>query len=510
MMNSYFDNMSVRAKMLLLGAVFTAGFLVVGIISIVSINRVKVNGPMYARIVQGKDLVADILPPPEYIIESYLVCHQMLAEHNQDKLKYLLSESVRLKNEYDQRHEFWLSALEQGRLCDTFLDESYRPAMAFYSLRDTEFIPAIKAGNTAKAAAVMEQLTALYNEHRSAIDKVVSMSNERNAFDEQQAKRDIRIIYAALIAVMLVFVLLFLGLTAAISRRMTGVLSGITALMDEVIAKGNFQAEVPREFLARAEETGQMARSINELLARMRRFGEINAIARSLADSTSKVASASVQLSDGAQQQAAGYEEISSSIQSVAGRAAETSALASRNSATISATAQRMDSELETIRNLERSSRRIADATAIITDIADQTNLLALNAAIEAARAGEAGRGFAVVADEVRKLAERSALSAKEIAAITGESLIHVEKSVASSEAAAKQLALISGDIEKMSGAAQHISAAMQENSAAMEESSSITETAASTSQELAEAVRNMEHEITRLADMLEGFTKKN
>src|SRR5689334_17802708 len=123
------DNIKFTKKLALLLGVYIFGFLAFVVVAYQTIDRVKVGGSLYEEILLGKDLISEVLPPAECIIESYLVTLQLVDETDQKEIASLIERLQALEKDYRSRHEYWVDTLPPGEIRTAVVDASYQPAV---------------------------------------------------------------------------------------------------------------------------------------------------------------------------------------------------------------------------------------------------------------------------------------------------------------------------------------------------------------------------------------------
>ncbi|WFU72433.1 methyl-accepting chemotaxis protein [Bradyrhizobium sp. CB2312] len=490
--------LSLSSAIIAFGIVLAIGFTAVVSTSLYALRELKVGGPLYSDIKLGNDLIADILPPPEYVIEAYL--EATLAMREPDQLAAHGERLVQLRKDYDERKAYWVASSLSADLKTALVQKSDAEVQKFWKASD-HVLPALKAKDTAAAERAYAQLKDAYTAHRAVIDSIVENANKQNAAMEKlAADRDSSMLYILLgvSAAVLAFIAAgLLGVAVGVVRpivRMTGAMQKLATgdlgadipfahRQDEVgsmagallvfkqaaVENSRLREEQQRQeqeaVLAKRSALNQMAETVERETGRSvdtasaasqgveRAASSLSEIARSLSAESQAVAAASTQALGSSQTVSVAAEQLSASIREIATQVARTSTV------TKSAVTGREQAR-STIQALAGAVKKIAEVSDLIGGIAGQTNLLALNATIEAARAGEAGRGFAVVAAEVKSLSDQTAKSTEEITRLIAEIQT-------STQAAVDAVESMGGHIVEIDGVATSVAAAMGEQDAA-------------------------------------------
>ena len=276
-----------------------------------------------------------------------------------------------------------------------------------------------------------------------------------------------------------------------------------------------YATDVTERFVLQAAAAKRQERTQELITHLTEAVQQQNEGARTIAESSSN-------LSDGAQNQAATVEEMTASIeelvnsiQIISKNASDAKTQAGESALMAKEGGTAVSEAVNAMRLIQKSSEQINDIIQVISEIASQTNLLALNAAIEAARAGEHGLGFAVVANEVLKLAERSSEAAKEITQLIKESTRRVSEGAEISEKVGQSLVAIVSAVDNTANGIATIaestelqSSSAEQVHAAIRSVSDTTENNAASAEEMAASAEQLGAQAQQLQDLVENFTE--
>ncbi|MDR2904133.1 MAG: methyl-accepting chemotaxis protein [Clostridiales bacterium] len=312
------------------------------------------------------------------------------------------------------------------------------------------------------------------------------------------------------------------GEFANIKQSVNGTVTNIASYIDEIsavldaLSQNNLNQNITRDYVGKFSNIKVALLGIIATFNRV--ISEIFSAADQVASGSRSISESSMSLAQGATEQASSVQELNATIHTIneatrqnADNAKQAELLSGQSKDSASKGDEDMNKMLTAMDGIKASSNGIANIIKVIDDIAFQTNVLALNASVEAARAGAHGKGFAVVAEEVRSLAGRSQSNAKETAKLIEESISRVDEGMKIAGQTAETLRLIIDSVTQVSGIITGITAASQEQTVAiaqlLEGITQITDVVqnnSATSEETASA----SEELSSQSDVLKGLVE--
>ncbi|MDB5893521.1 MAG: hypothetical protein JWQ88_1052 [Rhodoferax sp.] len=462
----------------------------------------------------AKDVVADILPPPMYLIEMRLALSQ--GAEGSMPVAELQRQFDRLEGEYRERVAYWQKHPPFG-LEQHLLGRQHEGALRFITAARAEVVQRLTAGDVAGAREHLAAVHALYLEHRAGVDATTAAGSRFAA--EAMASfahtgAHISVVSAWVVAAALLLVLL---VSRPVLQSLRSPIADCSQLAREV-AGGNLLVAIEQ---TRQDEIGELQAALAGMQAALRRMvGEVRASSNGIREASAEVASGGMHLSQrtedtasSLQQAAAAMDELAATVNQNADSARHANQLASSAAMVAARGGSIVAQVVTTMAGINQSSHQIVDIIGVINGIAFQTNILALNAAVEAARAGEQGRGFAVVASEVRLLAHRSAEAAKEIKGLIEASVGRVESGSRLVEEAGSTMTEIVASVQSVNRIISEITNAAAEQGAgiaqvngAVNQLDQMTQENAALVEESAAAAENLKQQALRLAGIVGAF----
>ena len=431
-------DISLRTKLFALVIGYTV--LVGGVLLLAAfvMKTYRVHGPVYQEIADDYRLLNETDPPTLSLGAAYLMLQELDSMTDPLDIRESIDKFRDYEKRYHERRDYWLKRLPDGDVRRILDISSHKPASEMLRIANEEYLPLMGKGPEVHKKAnevLLLKIRPRFYEHRKATASLVEMVNRETAEDEKLALEDTNF-WARTMAWVSGILILVMGATGF------WVAAAIVHSVQELNGRVKQMASGAGDLTARVhiegtDDMGQLANGFNAVIAKIQtivvKVRESSLRLLSVASEIAATARGQEQtvhdLSASTTQVAASVREISATSQDLSGTMAEvnTSAthaadLATRGRDNTLRMAAEMKQLIEStasvsskLGSIREKADRINTVVTTITKVADQTNLLSINAAIEAEKAGEYGRGFLVVAREIRRLADQTAVATLDI-----------------------------------------------------------------------------------------------
>ena len=537
-------DVSLRTKLYAL--VFGYTILVAGGLThaIVLLMTYRVHGPVYEQIAQDKALLNDTDPPLMNLGVVYLMLQELDSVSDATDIRETAQKYRDYEAEYLKRWASWQEKLPDGEI-KRLLEVAHGPATELFRLANDEYLPLIGKGPEDRKKAneiLLKKIRPKFYEYRRTISEAVKKVKDKTRSDETQAYEDSRFWSRLLVlaSIVLVSVMGFAGLWVA-----GEIVRSARLLIARVKGMGSGGDLTARVEVPGHDEMAQLAGGFNAVL------GKIQTIVAKVRESSLQLLSVASEIAATARQQeqtvqdlsasttqvAASVREISATSQDLAGTMGEvnTSAthaaeLATRGRDNTTRMAGEMKQLVESTASvsaklgmIREKADSINTVVTTITKVADQTNLLSINAAIEAEKAGEYGRGFLVVAREIRRLADQTAVATLDIETMVRQmqdavsaGVMQMDKFADEVRSGVGQVTTINqmtyeiiGEVQGLSGRFQLVTEGMKNQAAGAQQINDAMGQIADGARRSAQSVREFERATAHLRGSVEGLNQE-